>query len=626
VSTERSRAFPLGSGVIDFQYAFDSPFPRGLPILPSLLLAILLTLQAIPERGCAAGMISQVFVDNHSIFDPEGLPEDARIRWAYEVANRVHMRTREDFIRGELLMEVGDCFDPAAARESARILRDFRFIANADVYGIPQPDGTVHLIADTRDEWSTKLTLDLAFEDGLVFEGGSMTEENLLGMGILFSLFYRERREVQDLGALVEAPRLLPGGWDARVEVRDTRVGTSLDQLLIRPFVAEEADLAVRQRLSRREHLFTFRTAPGSEFSHVLVPVTEDGADLSLAARFGRPGNLFVLGGGLSLEGVRFPDRGASIEMVRDGDFDSPALAPAEVVELLFPQMVERETTRLNLLMGFRRLHFIEWMGLDAIQGVQDVPFGLEANLALGQSIAFVSPGAAREERDTVFQGEVFHGRVLGELLVHGLLRGEGRRRTHAPSGIPRWGDVLAEAVGLSYWRPDPGSRHLLVARLLAAGGWRTAGPFQLTLGGETGVRGFRDDQFPGGRKVILSVEDRITLDSPLSNFGDLGMTLFMDAGTVQKGNVPFGSTSGFQAGVGAGLRVGFPAGSSSVIRFDVALPVTGDRPLRSPVFRISSREVLGLLAPLGSIQLNRSRRHGVATDFSGVATEPYRR
>ena len=598
--------------------------PKFLSAL--LALGFLFTPTEIQSQDCSQGEISHIFVDNHSIFDPETLPEDDRIRWAYVLANRIHVRTRESFIRRELLLEVGDCYDADAARESARVLRDFRFIANADVYGVPQADGSVHLVADTRDEWTTKVALGVSFDDGPSFDGASITEENLLGRGILLSFFHRERQEIRDSGGVLEAPRVFAGSWDVAFGITDTRVGTSWSQVAIRPFVAEETGVGLRQQVSRSDQLFTFHAGEGSGFTHVVVPVTEDRAELSLAVRFGEPGRLYMLGGGISWEALDFHGPDPSLEVIPDGDFDRREPAPESVRSAVAPQLVNREARRVNVMAGLRRLRFMEWRGLDAITGVQDVPFGLEAGAVLGHAISGPLRADGYEEPDAILRGEFFHGRAVGDALLHTLIRGEGRRRSAPPEGLSRWGDILAEAMALSYWRPGPDSRHLLVARLSGAGGWRHSGPFQLTLGGEDGIRGLRDHEFPGGRKLILSLEDRITLDSPLPDFADLGVSLFTDVGVMQAGGVPFGRSSGVQAAVGAGLRIGFPAGTSSVIRVDATVPVTGDRAFRGPMLRISSREILGLLAPLGSVQLQRSRRAGVGTEFSGVAIDPYRR
>ena len=58
--------------------------------------------------------------------------------------------------------------------------------------------------------------------------------------------------------------------------------------------------------------------------------------------------------------------------------------------------------------------------------------------------------------------------------------------------------------------------------------------------------------------------------------FMDLGMTAFVDVGSIWEGGVPFGADSGPLATAGAGLRIGFPGGTGGVVRIDVAFPLNG--------------------------------------------------
>src|SRR5687768_4779139 len=143
----------------------------GVPAVPPL------------PPGCTTGPVSAVFIDNHSIFDMNDPGLARRLRWAYESANRLHVRTRKPVIERELLLQRGDCYDPARVDESARILRGYHFISSADVFGVAQPDGSWHVVADTQDEWTTQIDMRIGFTDGVDFQGGRIRETNVLGSG-----------------------------------------------------------------------------------------------------------------------------------------------------------------------------------------------------------------------------------------------------------------------------------------------------------------------------------------------------------------------------------------------------------------------------------------------------------
>lgn len=139
--------------------------------------------------------------------------------------------------------------------------------------------------------------------------------------------------------------------------------------------------------------------------------------------------------------------------------------------------------------------------------------------------------------------------------------------------------------------------------------------PFQLTLGGRTGVRGFHEEEFPGARRVLLSAEHRSYVRWPAPDAIDVGFTLFGDAGRMWGGGVPFGVDARWKGTVGAGLRLGFPAGTRGVVRMDLAFPV-GEGRDGSPIFRVTLLELLGLFSGFQDPDLERSRRITVGPDF----------
>lgn len=569
------------------------------------------------DDSCAGGRISHVFIDNHSIFDPSAIPDDGKVRWAYTLANRVHMRTREEFIRNELLFREGDCFDTGLVQESARALRAFRFIAGADVYGVSQPDGTTHVVVDTRDEWTTKLALSARFDDGIRFEGGYLVEENFLGRGIALGAFYLERDQRRDVGGLLAVPRIRHSRWDGRLSAAATRIGGSLEQAVIHPFTGEHPGVGLRQTLAVRRDLFSYLLPGGSELSHVVIPLQEERAELGLARRVGAPGHLFLYGGGLTFErvGLGSPDEA---EAVRGGSYGDRVPAAPELASALEGQLHDRQALRLNILLGYRGIRFVERRGYDAVTGLQDLPLGREATFTVGHSL-----GSTQTDQpgDLFSRVDLFRGGSVGPLLAFLSLSSEGRRRQGSASGGNRWRDVLAEARGLAYWHPSPDRSTTLVLQVAAQGGWHTDSPFQLSLGGPDGVRGYSETDHPGGRRFVASLEGRWELPGPFPDLFDVGATAFTDAGRMWAGDVPFGQNSGWRTTVGAGLRLGFPTGSSRVIRIDVAVPTDAGVPHR-PILRISAREWIGLLEDTRNVQLLRSRRSGLSSDFTGVAQE----
>jgi hemolysin activation/secretion protein len=143
--------------------------------------------------------------------------------------------------------------------------------------------------------------------------------------------------------------------------------------------------------------------------------------------------------------------------------------------------------------------------------------------------------------------------------------------------------------------------------------------PFQLTLGGRNSLRGYREEAYPGARRILLTLEDRLYLPSPAPGLFDLGLAFFLDVGKMEAGDVPFGVDSGWIGTVGAGLRFGLPPATKNVIRIDLALPFGSGAQLKDLILRVNLREILGILPGSTDRQLLRSLRSGVRPTFVTV-------
>jgi len=588
------------------------------------LLILLLLLASVRMLGaqevCPQGRIASISVRNHSIFPPSSLPQQSRLLWAYRLANFVHIPTRADFIEKELLFAPGDCFDPELVSATARALREFRFLAAAAITDETLPDGGRSVLIETRDEWTTKVALYARVEDGIRFDGASLYEENLLGRGILVGVFRIDRDEMQDAGVALEIPAIGSTGLDAAIVASRTLSGNAFQQMLIRPFQAERQDIAFRQRIDWREDPFSYVLLPDRDFSHLVTPVRTVRGELTWGRRFGEPGNLHLIGGGASFERVEVGGLD-QVEGIRRNNFSGLIeTSDATLAEPILPQIEGRRAARLNLLLGTRRLTFETRRGLDALNGVQDIPVGEEVILTLGRSIGSTGKGRPGD----LFARTGFligHSRQSSVLQFRLML--EGRREDgRADEGIGGWRDLLAESHVLLYLTPTFPFRQTILFSGSYQAGWYTSAPFQLTLGGPTGVRGYLDTAFPGGRRSVLSLESRIPTPSLFPDLMDMGVTLFGDLGSIHAGDAPFGTDSGWRGTLGGGIRVGFPSGSSSVIRADLAFPIGDQASSRRPVFRISAVELLGISGGRSASQVNRSRRSGVGSQFVGVARD----
>ena len=280
--------------------------------------------------ACETGRISNIFVDNRSIYE---IVDGDPLRWFYRLANALHINTTEGFILREVLFSVGDCLDPQLLEESYRILESYPFIAASDVYPVAQPDGTYHVVIDTQDEWTTQFDLGVSFDQGLQLDRMNLTEENLLGRGVQAEVFMRRRREQRDKGFRLQQPRLFGTRTDANFGWGRTRTGDFLEQGINYPFVGEVGRFAVRQIFERRDQVFTYSAGDDPEISNALLPYRDEWAEASIAGRVGRPGNLTLFGIGMTRERVGFVGFPDDVEVAIDNDFGNTMPAPRTTIK-----------------------------------------------------------------------------------------------------------------------------------------------------------------------------------------------------------------------------------------------------------------------------------------------------
>jgi len=589
------------------------------------VLAAVLASAAIPAAAqnapaaCAGGAIRDVTVDNRSIFNVDEIDPSHRFRrWFLSVANRAHKRTTESFVRNELLFDAGDCLDPLLLEESERVLRSYRFIAEAHVDAVDAGAGLHDVQVQTQDEWSLEINVRPEFDNGLRIARLAVAEENLLGTGTRLALFRHAHQDKRDFGAAWQTPRLFGTRLDASLTGGTTRLGSFFEETVAYPFVAEVGMHAFAETVSLREDYFAYAADPSAPYERLMLPMKTFRVQATTAARLGRPGDFTVLGAAVSWEDLRF-DRFPDQVATASGD-DLRALEPtdAPILAVVGRQVRPARFLRLSLMAGKRKIRYVKRRGLDPITGEQDVRTGVQALGSLSverrrQADSFGSGTLGVRGHASLFVGAAGRAWVLSSefgLEAARQFRDEGAS------------DVVGEVDAHFYWRPGPASRHTVAASFYAAGGWRVSRPFQLTVGGPDRVRGYGRHQFPAGQAAVVNLEDRILLGGALADVVDLSLALFLDAGAGWRGDVPFGQDSGLRAAAGAGLRIGFPAGTQRLpFRLDVAVPLenSGFRSLR---YRLGVSAAASLFEGPGDLQTRRSR---VPNPALGLAITPPR-
>lgn len=513
------------------------------------------TLEALEAQGATIG---QIIVVNEDVFDTS-LPEENN--WLFRLANKLHIETRPDIVREQLLFRSGEPLSARRVRESERILRANDYLFDAKITPVPAQDGTVDLVVRTRDVWTLKPGISFGRSGGENSTGLVFEESNLLGRGKEIELAFT--RDVdRDVKRLRYRDPHLFGTWNRlQVAYEDNSDGTLRDFSFDRPFYSLDtrwsagAGAVDWDRIDSRYDL--------GEVVDRYRHVEED---------------LTVFGGwstGIADGWIRRTVLGASYESDRfttiEGDLAAAVPPPDRV--LAYPFV---EVTFLQDAFEVRR-------NQDQIERSEDLYTGTYWRGSLGY--------ASKEfgsDRDAW---------VLATSAGMSVERGENNAHTGvfavSAQGRLEDGDLrngVLTALARYYWRTSP--RQLFFASLSATVTEDLDPDRQLLLGGDNGLRGYPLRYQGGSSRALLTLEHRIYTKYYLFRLFHLGGAVFFDAGRTW-GHGPVSSSSkGVLKDLGVGLRLGSSRSAfGNVIHLDLAFPLDGDNSIDDVQFLVETKK-----------------------------------
>jgi len=486
-----------------------------------------------------------VYSEAPSVANLQRVPLIARI------ARSMHATTRTELVRRFLLLDETQPCDELRRAESERILRAQPFIADADVFVIPNDHGGVELEVHTSDEVSMVLGGSVrAQSPNLSFL--LLGNANLAGQGLFVSGAWRDGLDLRDAFTLrLEDHQFLGRPWVFSSEFERATLGGSYRIEGSQPFLTDLQRVAWRVRTGMTKGFVEMRM-PGEDTPTLASQRTY--FDIGGIARIGPPGRLSLIGASLTGDDeetgdrLLLPENGVLVDLGR-----SPRIYPSHKI------------ARANLLLGVRDIRFVRAEGLDALNATQDVPVGFQLGTLFGRSVAAL--GA--READVFMAGDLYLGATKGIATLRVQAQGEGRRG----AGTSLWDGVLTTGRVTHYLKFSPW--HLNTATLEWSGGYRQRTPFQLLIGvPEGGVRGYEESRLAGGQRLVARLDERFRLGT-VNGLADAGIAFFMDAGRMWQGDVPFGTDTPFKTSIGFSILGAAPIHSARMWRVDFALPLS---------------------------------------------------
>jgi Omp85 superfamily domain len=504
-----------------------------------------------PPSGPPYPIIASIRIERTDVFDLS----NAKERLApYILANKLHLLTREQVVRRELLFKEGDPADPDVLYESERNLRHLDFLhPNTRIETVPRDDGRVDVVVRTRDTWTTRPQLSAKREGNVSTYRVGLQESNFLGRGKSMQVSYRKDLDRTSDGLLYSDPRLFGTRWLFSASHFGRSDGRLYTVDLERPFYSLLTPWAGGGDGSHFSQVTTLRqdgdAAPG--FRQVHTDVT---------AHWGRA--LYA-----SYENVHRIDFGIRIDEDRfEVEPGEAPLANAKPVGgagyVALPD--DRRFRILQVEYRNQKGRFLKVNYLDRFDRYQDLNLGGEWLFSTG-----VSPAVLGVPNTNLFVESAydrwFHPGETDYLHFHASTSGRYL------AGIGR---NFLTGFDLTHYVVRPPNR-TLVFHLAHDWGHNLDGDSQFLLGGDSGLRGYDSRRFDGNKRVLANIEDRHYLLNDWLQLLSIGFATFADAGFVWRAGESE-DLGDVLSDVGVGLRFDVTRSSKgSVFRIDYAYPLS---------------------------------------------------
>jgi outer membrane protein assembly factor BamA len=482
-----------------------------------------------------------------NVFDPNVPGEHF---WPYRLANRLHIRTRASVIREALLFHPGETVQEPLLEETERNLRALPFVKDAKITEVSVNQTDVDLIVKTQDAWTTQPQINFGSEGGKSHFSTGILEENLLGYGKSFSYFYKK----EDLEGISHQfsysdPQLFHTRTTLSTLFEDIPTGNHQSIGLARPFYSLETPVAGGINFDR---------------SMSLHKVLERGQETT---RYNQD-HLDVGPYG----GVRLNSDLLNVQRL--------------ILRYRYTETISRETTgttpgslpRNQTLSGpiltwtLQQSDFIKEHFIDTAERTEDINLGHVTSAGTGysgrvigatqNSVPFTLLDSFGFGADNPWFGLFSYGTSgrynlyaddqVGGRLVNTLYFANANFYRHWPTAFPMTGVAHAEAAHLQ----NPDTSNLL------------------SIGGSTGLRGFKVDAFTGNKTILVNLENRFYYPYEILHLAYLGGAMFCDAGQAQPQGTGF-TMADFRANVGVGFRAALSRSTEgTVFRIDLAYAI----------------------------------------------------
>jgi outer membrane protein assembly factor BamA len=487
-------------------------------------------------------VIGNVTIQTNNVFDTTNPEENKSL---YRFVNRLHIVTRQSVVRSQLQLRPGDNFSVQKLRESERLLRQNRFLYDANIVPTLIQPGVVDLTVTTRDNWTLLPTFSVSSSGGENRHRYGIKEQNLFGTG-----------------SEINVEQVVNDDRDSTIfEFSDRNLGRSWLSLDVFYRNSSDGD-AQRMRLTRPFYALTARWAAGIDLGsndrvESLYSIGE------IVAKYRHEEELATAWFGWSSGLVDNWSRRWSVGY----KFDESRFETETDPE--FPSLDLRDRSLHYPLLRYEAIEdqFQITRNLDTIGQTEDVYLGTRYSATIG----FLSSSLGADHSGLLFDGSLQKsiGSPAQRLLVFSA-NAAGRYE----SG--NFQNTLVEVRAEHYVRQT--ENRVFYASLRSAVGKQLDIDNPITLGGKSGLRGYPRSYGNGDMLALLTLEQRYYTNWYPFRLFRVGGAVFADVGRTWGNDVTGRSDHRVHANLGVGLRLAATRGNSNkVLHIDLAVPLRND-------------------------------------------------
>lgn len=490
----------------------------------------------------AGSTISDIIITNLPVFDETNPDENNAI---YRFANRFHIQTRPDKIESQLLFTVDDPYDAQKTNESSRILRNLKFLYDADIRPVSLCADNVTIEMVTRDVWSFTPEASYSRSGGENEFRLGIREINLFGTGVELSARSKQDIDRDSMRFVYKDNNIKNTRLSGKLVYSDNDDGSEVFGGLALPFYSLDSRRSWQIGLGQDDRIDTqyFR---GDDFTEVQRE-SED-----YLVRYGWSVGLVDGKTRRWSVGYRFQKE----SFTPTDDLPPPAIFPKDkklsYPFLDFSQIEDAYTTDTNK---------------NEIHRTEDIHLGYE----LWARVGYAAKGFGSDTERVLLQGE------FSDTLIYD----EKKWLRHDVSwyGLYNLEKDQSEDVTIDYqirYLREQTKHRSFFASLQATYTHNLNTNTQLFYGGDTGARAF-DNRFQiGDRRVTFAMEERMYTDIHLFNLIRVGWAIFVDVGRAWDPEGDDGIEDDYLASAGVGLRLASSKSNrGSLMHIDLAFPLT---------------------------------------------------